>query len=142
MNMGKVSKTMKIWLSLPLAAVLLSGCEDGIRPYAGPNSIIAAPVDRGYDKGPLRNGRAGIVYDPDGCQGWLIDDGIEGYSGRRFDPVSGLPICNNLYPPGTVIGDYSNGDPKRLLPDFVKGTYKYVNSGGTPANQTGQNYPQ
>lgn len=141
MNMGKMSKTMKIWLSLPLAAVLLSGCEDGLKPYAGAKSIVAAPVDRGIDKGPLRSGRAAIVYDPDGCQGWLIDDGIEGYSGRRFDPVSGLPICNNLYPAGTIIGDYSNGDPK-VLPDFIKGTYRYVDSGGTTANLTGQNYPQ
>jgi len=141
MNMGKVSKTMKIWLSLPLAALLLAGCEDGVRPYAGAKSIIAAPEDRGIDKGPLKAGRAAIVYDPDGCQGWLIDDGIEGYSGRRFDPVSGLPICNNLYPAGTVIGDYQN-DVRTVLPDFVKGTYRYVDSGGTPANLTGQNYPQ
>ncbi len=141
MNMGKVNKTMKIWLSLSLAAVLLSACEDGIQPYSGANSIIAAPVDRGFDKGPLINGNAAIVYDPDGCQGWLIDDGIEGYSGRRFDPVSGLPICNNLYPAGTVIGNYQN-DNTALLPDFVKGTYKYVKTGGTPANQTGQNYSQ
>ena len=36
----------------------------------------------------------------------MIDDGVEGYSGRRFDPVSGLPVCNNLYPPGTVVGNY------------------------------------
>lgn len=141
MNMGQVSKTMKIWLSLPLAAALLSGCEDGIKPYAGAKSIIAAPVDRGYDKGGLKSGRAAIVYDPDGCQGWLIDDGLEGYSGRRFDPVSGLPICNNLYPAGTVIGNYQN-DASPSVPDYIKGTYRYVDSGGTPANLTGQNYPQ
>lgn len=35
-----------------------------------------------------------------------MDDGIEGYSGRRYDPVSGLPVCNNHYPPGTVLGNY------------------------------------
>ena len=51
-------------------------------------------------------GEAAIAYDPDGCQNWLIDDGIEGYSSPRYDPVSGLPICNNRYPPGTVIGPY------------------------------------
>jgi hypothetical protein len=122
MNMGKLSANMKIWLSLPVVAVLLAGCEDGIRPYSGANSIIAAPIDRGLGDNVLTDGAAAIVYDPDGCQGWLIDDGIEGYSGRRFDPVSGLPVCNNLYPPGTVIGNYQN-DPKRILPDFVKGRY-------------------
>ena len=51
----------------------------------------------------LQDGDAAIAYDPDGCQGWLMDDGVEGYSGRRFDPVSGLPICNTHYPPGTVV---------------------------------------
>lgn len=123
MNMGKVSKTMKIWLSL---ALLLSGCGDGLQPYSGANSIIAAPIDRGFDKGVLNDGRAAIVYDPDGCQGWLIDDGIEGYSGRRFDPVSGLPICNGLYPAGTVIGNYQN-DNTPVLRDYVKGTYRNAN---------------
>jgi hypothetical protein len=122
MNMTKVSANMKIWLSLPLTAVLLSGCSEGMRPYSGANSLIAAPIDRGLDRGTLRDGNAAIVYDPDGCQGWLIDDGLEGYSGRRFDPVSGLPVCNNLYPPGTVIGDYQN-DPNRVLPDFVKSRF-------------------
>lgn len=120
MNMGKVSKTMKIWLSLPMAAIFLVGCSGSFTPYAGAKSIIAAPVDRGFDNGPLNDGRAAIVYDPDGCQGWLIDDGAEGYSGRRFDPVSGLPVCNNLYPAGTVIGNYQNDD-RSLFPDFVKG---------------------
>jgi hypothetical protein len=72
--------------------------------------LIAAAHDTGFDSGPLMNGHAAIAYDPDGCQGWIMDDGIEGYSGRRFDPVSGLPVCNGLYPPGTVLGDYRAQD--------------------------------
>lgn len=122
MNMGKVSKNMKNWLLLPLAGLLLVGCGEGLRPYAGARSIIAAPEDRGYDAGGLKEGRAAIVYDPDGCQGWLIDDGIEGYSGRRFDPVSGLPVCNGLYPPGTVVGNYQN-DNRPSIRDYIKGRY-------------------
>jgi hypothetical protein len=122
MNMGKVNKNMKNWLLLPLAGLLLVGCGEGLRPYAGARSIIAAPEDRGYDAGGLKEGRAAIVYDPDGCQGWLIDDGIEGYSGRRFDPVSGLPVCNGLYPPGTVVGNYQN-DNRPSIRDYIKGRY-------------------
>lgn len=86
-------------------ALIVSGC--GIKPYGGPDSVIATGTDKGFlDKGALVNGEAAIAYDPDGCQNWIIDDGIEGYSSPRYDPVSGLPVCNNKFPPGTVIGDY------------------------------------
>ena len=94
-------------VGLPMAAaLLLSGCI-GLAPYTGnPNTVIAKANDVGFiDRGPLVNGEAAIAYDPDGCQNWIIDDGIEGYSSPRFDPVSGLPVCNNLYPPGTVLGN-------------------------------------
>lgn len=104
-----------------LAAVGLSGCiEDGLTPYhKSPNTVIATASDTGRDKVPLVEGEAAIAYDPDGCQGWIIDDGVEGYSGRRFDPVSGLPVCNNLYPPGTVIGNYQTASAP--IRDYVPG---------------------
>lgn len=68
--------------------------------------MIATAHDTGNDGNALREGEAAVVYDPDGCQGWIIDDGAEGYAGRRFDPVSGLPVCNKRFPPGTVVGNY------------------------------------
>jgi len=93
-----------LYVALGLATAL-SAC--GIQPYGGPDSVIATGQDRGFlDRGALVNGEAAIAYDPDGCQNWIIDDGIEGYSSPRYDPVSGLPVCNNRYPPGTVIGGY------------------------------------
>ena len=94
-----------------VAAVALSGCVagEGTRAYHGANSVIATGLDKGRDTGVLRNGRAAIAYDPDGCQNWVIDDGLEGYASPRYDPVSGLPICNNHYPPGTVLRDYQTG---------------------------------
>ena len=102
--------TFKIVAGL-LAAGVLSGCVDGLTPYNGnPNTVIATAYDKGRDKGVLEEGGAAIAYDPDGCQGWIIDDGVEGYSGRRFDPVSGLPVCNNHYPPGTVLRNYQTMD--------------------------------
>jgi hypothetical protein len=116
MNMKLNHLSIRTLVIVPLVAFGLSACEagfEGTKRYKGATSAIAVPRDKGIDqaflksRSTLEDGVGGIVYDPDGCQGWLIDDGIEGYSGRRFDPVSGLPVCNNLYPPGTVIGNYS-----------------------------------
>jgi hypothetical protein len=132
--MTKMTKNARATMArfglVALAALTLTACGGlgTFGPYRGPNSLIASPIDRGIvDRGVLRDGEAAIVYDPDGCQGWLIDDGIEGYSGRRFDPVSGLPICNNAYPPGTVLGNYQT-DGRSNRSDWVKGTIG--NNGG------------
>ena len=101
-----------------VAAGLLAGCTDGLTPYVqSPDTVIATNRDTGRDSGVLLEGDAAIAYDPDGCQGWIMDDGVEGYSGRRFDPVSGLPVCNNAYPPGTVIKNYQTQSPG--LNDYV-----------------------
>ena len=104
-----------------IAAALLSGCEGvGLVPYVeSPTTVIATSADTGRDSTPLRNGFAAIAYDPDGCQNWIIDDGVEGYSSPRFDPVSGLPICNNQFPPGAVVKDYQT--PDAGIRDYVPG---------------------
>jgi hypothetical protein len=89
----------------------LSACADGLTPYAeAPGTVIATPADTGRDNVALREGFAAIAYDPDGCQNWIIDDGVEGYSTPRYDPRSGLPICNRRYPPGAVVGVYQTPD--------------------------------
>jgi hypothetical protein len=93
-------------------ALVLSGCVgesfEGTERYRGAGSIIATGQDQGRDTGVLNNGRAAIAYDPDGCQNWVIDDGLEGYASPRYDPVSGLPICNDRFPPGTVVREYQS----------------------------------
>lgn len=94
---------VKLGLGVALA-VLVSGCSG--RTYSGPNTVIATGSDSGTDAGLLIDGEAAIAYDPDGCQVWIIDDGLEGYSSPRFDPATGLPICDGKYPPGTVLGRY------------------------------------
>ena len=49
------------------------------------------------DSVALVDGEAAIAYDPDGCQVWIIDDGIEGYSSPRFDVrVEALRALENL----------------------------------------------
>lgn len=95
-----------VTLAALVASLGLTACS-GLVPYTpGPNTVIATSHDTGSDGSVLTDGQAAIAYDPDGCQGWIMDDGVEGYSGRRFDPVSGLPVCDGRYPPGTVLGDY------------------------------------
>ena len=79
---------------------------EGTHPYKGPTSVIATGQDQGRDENVLTDGEAAIAYDPDGCQVWIIDDGLEGYSTPRFDPKTGLPVCDGKYPPGTVLGKY------------------------------------
>ena len=96
------------------ASAFLAGCVtnesfEGTERYRGADSVIATGQDQGQDTGVLRNGHAAIAYDPDGCQNWIMDDGLEGYSTPRYDPVSGLPVCNDRYPPGTVIRNYQTG---------------------------------
>lgn len=95
-----------------LAALGLAGCGDGLTPYTpGPNTLIAVGEDRGFDTTRIPDQRAAIAYDPDGCQNWIIDDGVEGYSSPRFDPATGMAnVCNNRFPPGAVIGDYQSGN--------------------------------
>ena len=108
----KMQSVMKLGSAL-MAALLVSGCVgegfEGTEAYKGGESVIATGQDQGRDTGVLVNGQAAIAYDPDGCQNWIMDDGLEGYSSPRYDPVSGLPICNDKYPPGTVINDYQTG---------------------------------
>lgn len=105
---------MNVPLTGLVLALSLSGCvssEGTSAPRGDGTDVIATGLDKGRDTGVLQNGRAAIVYDPDGCQNWMIDDGLEGYASPRYDPVSGLPICNNLYPPGTVLRDYQTAAP-------------------------------
>jgi hypothetical protein len=93
---------------LMVVGATVSGCGvvEGSRLYHGPESVIATNSDKGRDGQDLVDGEAAIAYDPDGCQVWIIDDGLEGYASPRFDPKTGLPVCDGKYPPGTVIGNY------------------------------------
>lgn len=101
--------------------MVLAGCAPGLAPYVeNANTVIATAADTGRDNVALRDGPAAIAYDPDGCQNWIIDDGVEGYSSPRFDPVSGLPVCNNYFPPGAVVKDYQT--PDAGLRDWVPGS--------------------
>lgn len=78
--------TMAKATGLGLCILALAGCE--VLP--GQNSI----VDRGFDGALLEDGRANVWIDPDGCQHWWIDDGVEGYMTPRLNR-DGTPRCQD-----------------------------------------------
>ena len=122
---GTGTRFTRLGLAL-LVATGVSGCGrsfyevfEGTQPYSGPDSVIATAEDYGEDDAGLVDGQAAIAYDPDGCQVWIIDDGVEGYSSPRFNPKTGLPVCDGKYPPGTVLGPYETESAPG--PDRVSG---------------------
>ena len=78
----------------------LAGCESASEDKS---------FDRGIDKKPLSQLQAGIWIDPNGCDHWIIDDGVEGYLSPRLEPT-GKPVCSgNANERNTAIGDFKGG---------------------------------
>ncbi len=72
-------------------------------------------VDRGIDAKGLGTLQAGIWIDPNGCDHWIIDDGVEGYLSQRLDSY-GRPVCSGSAPPNTAIGPFKAGSE---IPDTI-----------------------
>lgn len=72
-------------------------------------------VDNARDSGHLSNLTAGIWVDPNGCDHWIIDDGVEGYLSQRLDPY-GKPVCSGTAPPGVATGPFKKGSS---FPDII-----------------------
>lgn len=64
--------------------------------------------DKGLDSKHLSQLKAGVWIDPEGCDHWMIDDGVEGYLTARVDDY-GKPICSGAGAPGTAVGPYKSG---------------------------------
>ena len=98
-------KFMKLPLRLG-AAAMVSGCETGLCEGVeyGPDKSI----DRGTDAKDLSQLKAGIWVDPNGCDHWIIDDGVEGYLSARLDKF-GKPVCSGTAPPTVATGDFKGG---------------------------------
>ena len=95
--------------ALILAAGTLAACSvEGTRQYTGPGDFIAVAGDLGRDSTGNIDDNAGIAVTPDGCQAWIIDDGVDGRASNRLDPISGLPVCAGE--PGVVYGPYQSGE--------------------------------
>ncbi|NCO22720.1 MAG: hypothetical protein GW905_12145 [Rhodobacterales bacterium] len=65
-------------------------------------------VDRFVDAKDLSQLKAGIWIDPNGCDHWIIDDGIEGYLSMRIDQY-GKPVCSGAGAPNTAVGPFNKG---------------------------------
>lgn len=98
-------------LALVGVAAVLSGCVEtevflGDIGYEGKKKDKT--IDRGFDKKHLSTLTAGIWIDPNGCDHWIIDDGVEGYLSPRVDKY-GKPVCSGVGTPSTAIGPYKKG---------------------------------
>jgi hypothetical protein len=92
--------------SVMLAVTLaVSGC------MVGPDKSR----DTGLDRKHLSQLVAGIWVDPNGCDHWIIDDGLEGYLSPRLQP-DGAPVCSNVAPPGTAVGPFKARG--RIIPNL------------------------
>ncbi|WP_093992698.1 hypothetical protein [Flavimaricola marinus] len=70
-------------------------------------------VDRGVNAHHLSTLVAGIWVDPNGCDHWIIDDGVEGYLSERLTP-DGRPVCSGVALPTEVVGPFQQGT---FIPD-------------------------
>ena len=64
--------------------------------------------DRGTDAKHLSQLQAGIWVDPNGCDHWIIDDGVEGYLSARLNKY-GKPVCSGVALPNQTVGDFKGG---------------------------------
>lgn len=86
-----------------VATLTLSACVEG-----GSRDGLERSFDGGQDGKHLSQLVAGIWVDPNGCDHWIIDDGIEGYLSERMSP-DGRPVCSGVAPPNTVVGPFREG---------------------------------
>ncbi len=118
MNIFKLTLVITAAGGLSACSGIEGTIETGLTPYSGPNDFIAVANDQGRDSDTNIDDNAAIAVTPDGCQAWVIDDGVEGRASNRLDPVSGLPVCGGE--PGVVYGPYQSGTEG--LTDYVPKT--------------------
>ncbi|TMM55338.1 hypothetical protein [Sulfitobacter sabulilitoris] len=93
------------------AATGLSACGDYEAGF-GNGYPADKTVDRGVDGKDLSQLKAGIWVDPNGCDHWIIDDGVEGYLSARLDKY-GKPVCSGVAAPTQTVGDFKAGSSIR-----------------------------
>lgn len=92
-------------MKLVLGGLAISGLAACGHPAPTPDY---KGVDRGFGKKHLSQLEAGIWIDPNGCDHWIIDDGVEGYLSARLDKY-GKPVCSGTAPPNTATGGFKRG---------------------------------
>jgi len=96
--------------ALLIAGLSVSGCAEAIVSVieGGDRTGIERSFDAGRDSKSLSQLVAGIWVDPNGCDHWIIDDGVEGYLTERLTP-DGRPVCSGVAPPNTATGPFREG---------------------------------
>ena len=97
---------MKATKAIALLAAVgsLAACESTLSE-AMMGDKVDKTVDRGFDSKHLSQLQAGIWIDPQGCDHWIIDDGVEGYLSARVDKY-GKPVCSGIAEPNTAVGPF------------------------------------
>ncbi|WP_299402947.1 hypothetical protein [uncultured Roseobacter sp.] len=85
---------------LVVCAVAMAGCGE---------LSANKTSDRGIDSKELLELQAGIWVDPNGCDHWIIDDGLEGYLSARLDRKTGKPVCSGIAAPTQTTGEFKGG---------------------------------
>jgi len=85
-------------------ALVLSACTGLDSDVRGPDKSR----DLQRDSKDLSQLIAGIWVDPNGCDHWIIDDGVEGYLSARLDP-NGKPVCTGHGAETIAYGPYQEG---------------------------------
>ena len=96
----------------PLLALTVAGLVSacGVDVPIGPDKS----QDRNFfDRDDLSSMQAGIWVDPNGCDHWIIDDGVEGYLSLRLDKY-GKPVCSGTAPPTVATGHFKGGSTNPL----------------------------
>lgn len=91
-------KTVKLVTVLPLVGIM-AACTP-----VGPDKSRDGMIDRRH----LSQMKAGIWVDPNGCDHWIIDNGVEGFLSPRLDKY-GKPVCSGVAPPTVATGDFKRG---------------------------------
>lgn len=110
--------TRKLVLTALIAPLVVAGCMSTTTYTGNGVPLIAQGRDTfvGDVSGP-RDGIAAVAVTPDGCEAWIMDEGVEGYASTRSDPRTGLPVCTNEIPRNAVIGDHRvSNDVGDILP--------------------------
>ena len=110
MNTVKRATLLIAGLSVSGCAQLFVGALEG-----GNRTGLERTFDAGSDSKSLSQLVAGIWVDPNGCDHWLIDDGVEGYLSERLTP-DGRPVCSGVAPPNTATGPFREGTD---VPDLL-----------------------
>ena len=95
-------------ISIGFILCFLAGCESGESSFFG-SGIQDKSKDGFMDSKSLKHLKAGIWIDPNGCQHWIIDDGVEGYLSQRL-LRNGKPLCADHYTPSVATGGFKDGE--------------------------------